>query len=271
MSKYGDIDGQGTIAPLPSDFNISGQAQGDVLYFNGSNWVRLAPGTDGQHLRTQGAAANPVWETVGDPTDLNISGQTTGDMLYYNGANWVRLAGGTSGDVLTANGAGVAPTYQTPAGGGGSNVIYNFTGWESLNGAGNKGWGMDDTAYGGTYNPLNAARNLFFKAYGHSNVTCFPTIDWVKTPAISTLTLQWRSWYSASNGYVHYFKCGATLQSANSATYTNTTPVTTDRPSLTLDVSSLSDGTEYPIQFYAHRVAPLAFHIYISKLVIFGS
>ena len=119
MSKYGDIDGQGIITPLPSDFSIAGQVQGDVIYFNGTNWVRLAPGTAGEVLKTQGAAANPVY---GLPADLAISGQTTGDILYNNGSNWVRLAGGTSGDVLTANGAGVAPTYQTPAGGDGSGV-----------------------------------------------------------------------------------------------------------------------------------------------------
>lgn len=44
-------------------FSISGQAQGDVLYFNGTSWVRLAPGTAGQVLTTQGAAANPTWSS----------------------------------------------------------------------------------------------------------------------------------------------------------------------------------------------------------------
>ncbi len=38
--------------------------QGDVIYFNGTNWVDLAPGTSGQYLKTQGAGANPVWGTV---------------------------------------------------------------------------------------------------------------------------------------------------------------------------------------------------------------
>jgi hypothetical protein len=99
------------------DLKITGETQGDILYFNGSNWVRLAPGTADQSLRTGGAGANPAWEAVDNATDLSIASQTTGDILYYNGANWVRLAGGTSGDVLTANGAGVAPSYQTAGGG----------------------------------------------------------------------------------------------------------------------------------------------------------
>ena len=38
-----------------------GQAQGDILYFNGSYWVRLPAGTAGQVLKTQGTGANPVW------------------------------------------------------------------------------------------------------------------------------------------------------------------------------------------------------------------
>ena len=38
-----------------------GQAQGDILYFNGTYWVRLPVGTAGQVLKTQGAGANPVW------------------------------------------------------------------------------------------------------------------------------------------------------------------------------------------------------------------
>jgi len=38
--------------------------QGDVIYFNGTKWKRLAAGTDGQVLTTGGAGANPAWETA---------------------------------------------------------------------------------------------------------------------------------------------------------------------------------------------------------------
>jgi len=47
-----------------TDLKIAGQAQGDILYFNGTNWVRLAPGTSGQHLQTLGAGANPLWSAT---------------------------------------------------------------------------------------------------------------------------------------------------------------------------------------------------------------
>lgn len=40
---------------------LGSDAQGDVMYYNGTNYVRLAAGTDGYFLKTQGASANPVW------------------------------------------------------------------------------------------------------------------------------------------------------------------------------------------------------------------
>ena len=94
--------------------SIPSQTQGDILYFNGTDWTRLAAGTAGQVLTTQGAGSNPTFDDA-TATDLSITSEATGDLLYYDGANWVALAPGTSGDVLTSNGAGVAPTYQTPA------------------------------------------------------------------------------------------------------------------------------------------------------------
>jgi hypothetical protein len=47
--------------------DISGitYAQGDVFYYDGSNIVKLAAGTSGHFLKTQGAGANPVWASAG--------------------------------------------------------------------------------------------------------------------------------------------------------------------------------------------------------------
>lgn len=44
--------------------SIAGLAQGDVLYYNGTSWVRLGAGTSGQYLKTNGSGANPAWSTV---------------------------------------------------------------------------------------------------------------------------------------------------------------------------------------------------------------
>jgi hypothetical protein len=47
-----------------SDVNTVGATQGSILYYNDvGQWVHLPPGTDGQLLVTQGAGANPIWET----------------------------------------------------------------------------------------------------------------------------------------------------------------------------------------------------------------
>jgi hypothetical protein len=56
--------------------------QGDLLYYNGTDWVALAAGTSGYHLKTQGAGANPAWDDLssslpgrtGGTTDLTNAG-----------------------------------------------------------------------------------------------------------------------------------------------------------------------------------------------------
>lgn len=53
-------------------------SQGDIVYFNGTNLVRLAAGTSGHYLKTQGAGANPTWAAVaGGGATLNPAPMTT--------------------------------------------------------------------------------------------------------------------------------------------------------------------------------------------------
>lgn len=40
---------------------VGSAAQGDILYRGASDWARLAAGTSGHFLKTQGAGANPTW------------------------------------------------------------------------------------------------------------------------------------------------------------------------------------------------------------------
>lgn len=47
--------------PTVSGLTIASQAQGEILYFDGSNWVVLAPATDGYVLTTHNTGANPTW------------------------------------------------------------------------------------------------------------------------------------------------------------------------------------------------------------------
>jgi hypothetical protein len=57
----------------------SGLAQGDVIYYDGTKFVKLAAGTNGQLFRTNGAGANPSWTTTtpvtdGDKGDITVTG-----------------------------------------------------------------------------------------------------------------------------------------------------------------------------------------------------
>lgn len=108
-----DHSGSAGEGPKVGDLSITSQAQGDVLYFNGTSWVRLAAGTSGQSLETRGASANPVWDL---PGDLSVTSQAQGDVLYFNGTNWVRLAPGTSGQFLKTQGASANPVWDAAGG-----------------------------------------------------------------------------------------------------------------------------------------------------------
>ena len=55
---------------------LTSQAQGTVMYYNGTTWVVLAPGTSGEALKTQGAGANPVWGAVSSTGDFANGGDT---------------------------------------------------------------------------------------------------------------------------------------------------------------------------------------------------
>lgn len=54
------------------------EAQGDILYYNGSAaWARLPAGTSGQFLKTLGAGANPQWGAISvGETDGTIANQS---------------------------------------------------------------------------------------------------------------------------------------------------------------------------------------------------
>lgn len=46
-------------------------AQGDILYYTGSAWARLAAGTSGYFFQTQGAGANPQWAAASGGSGTN--------------------------------------------------------------------------------------------------------------------------------------------------------------------------------------------------------
>ncbi len=100
-----------------SALTVASQAQGDIIYASSSSaWARLGPGTSGQFLKTQGAAANPIW------------------------------ANGSANQLFTSSGTFTAPSgitkvYLTMSGGGGSG------GGAQENGVGHNGGGGSSAAY----------------------------------------------------------------------------------------------------------------------------
>lgn len=73
--------------------SIAGLSQGDVLYYNGTSWVRLGAGTSGQVLTTQGSGANPQWSTVSSDvvllaTQNSTSGATSVSLDGYFSATY---------------------------------------------------------------------------------------------------------------------------------------------------------------------------------------
>lgn len=74
----------GTAAPSATTLSslldsVLGNTQGAIIYRGGTTWNELAPGTNGQVLTTQGAAANPHWASSGGAGTL-----TAGSLLTIN-------------------------------------------------------------------------------------------------------------------------------------------------------------------------------------------
>ena len=113
------MDSAGTVTQLTSggkilisSLIIGSEAQGDIIYRAASAWARLGAGTSGQFLKTQGAAANPVWaaaafQTAATQAEMEAASVTNapvtpGRFQYHPGAAkaWV-LFDGTGASPIT--------------------------------------------------------------------------------------------------------------------------------------------------------------------------
>ncbi len=61
-ADHGDVAWSAGVASV-QDLTITSEAQGDILYFDGSNWIRIAKGTAGQVLEMNAGATAPEWDT----------------------------------------------------------------------------------------------------------------------------------------------------------------------------------------------------------------
>lgn len=103
-----------TLTTVPSANNITGGSAGLVLYQSAPGVTSGAgPGTAGQVLTSNGAAA-PTYQNVSLATNAsNLSSGTAGQVPYQIAPGSTGFAGpGSAGQYLTSNGTG-APTYTT--------------------------------------------------------------------------------------------------------------------------------------------------------------
>lgn len=106
-AKSTSISFKGTTPPTLTALldQVGSAAQGDILYRNGTTWVRLPAGTAGQFLQTAGAGANPAW--VSEPFDVQTfyPGIPTASAKIYRGklARAVTFAANFAGSYFTAS------------------------------------------------------------------------------------------------------------------------------------------------------------------------
>ena len=137
----------GTVQSLgyPADLTIASQAQGDLLFFNGTNWTRLGAGTAGYVLKSQGAGANPAYlQTLptanggtGSTANANAAGGVVVPTGAVNAANGAVVLDGSSklpavdGSLLTGisgfQDGGVAPVSEAA-------TSVSDTGWHDVSG-----------------------------------------------------------------------------------------------------------------------------------------
>lgn len=89
----------------------SGEAQGDLIVRKAAAWGNLAAGLSGKYLKSQGAAADLVWDYL-LVSSLYDASQTRGDLITRGVAAWERKAPGSANYYLMSNGAGADLTWE---------------------------------------------------------------------------------------------------------------------------------------------------------------
>lgn len=75
--------------PTVTKLTIASQQQGSILYFNGTNWVQLAPGTSGYVLTTHSTSANPTWSPSSGGGGGGGNAEPLSNVLYVDSGTTV--------------------------------------------------------------------------------------------------------------------------------------------------------------------------------------
>lgn len=107
---------------------LGSDAQGDIMFYNGTDYVRLAPGTSGQFLKTQGAAANPVWATAAGTGDVvGPAAATANGITRYSGTTGKLVKDAPNGSTLDDAGLLQTNTLQTLCTAASGDCVYDST------------------------------------------------------------------------------------------------------------------------------------------------
>ena len=97
--------------------SVLGNAQGDILYRNGTVWTVLAPGTAGQALTTGGAGANPSWSpgAVGTVTSVSVVAANgfSGSVATATTTPAITITTSITASVLAGNGTALSAATLT--------------------------------------------------------------------------------------------------------------------------------------------------------------
>ena len=172
--------------------DLASAAQGEVLYHNGTSYVRLGAGTSGQVLTSGGAGANPSWgAAAGNTPSFSAYAASTG----LTTATYNKITAGT--ELYDVGGCYDTSTgkFTVPAGEAGkyavwtrstvSNdagiVVQNMGQWMYLNGTANQ-----KNYHGAPANSTGAMTQTFFSVFDLS------VADY----------LEWYIWITYSSGTV---------------------------------------------------------------------
>ena len=99
-----------------SQIALGGDAQGDIMHYDGTNWARLGPATAGHLLQTQGSGQNPSWVAPPVPTGVIVMWSGTTSNIP---SGWVLCDGQNSTpDLRDRFIVGAGSTYNAAATGG---------------------------------------------------------------------------------------------------------------------------------------------------------
>ena len=130
-----------------SDMASVTPAQGDVMYYNGTNWTVLTAGTSGTFLKTQGNGANPIWSTATGTAYTATNGLTLNSTAFELGGTLTRATDiALASNNLTLSGLGnigigtTTPSYRLDVRGTAAAGQINAEGGLCINGVCKTAW-----------------------------------------------------------------------------------------------------------------------------------